>query len=252
MCPIYDFSRKCGAFIWRDLHQNAFKEIEKRLLKPSVLHLPDNRGCFQLYSEESHTVAGGALHQIKSDKTKIIAYASKSLPAAVVNSSIMDLTLLALAVNFASFKHLFTKVDFKCIVDHLALVHIMKSKSESPNTTVKRALEILCAYSFNLHYIKGKVMTLSNFLSRIDVDNAESGEIIPIYFSVLKILMKNTVLKQELNLQLMVLNLIKYMGLIRNYVTINGLKNRVNPRLYHQDNHLMLLINLLLRLQNKV
>ena len=47
----------------------------------------------------------------------------------------------------------------------------MKSKSEHPTARVKRLLETMMAYIFNLHYIKGKGMTLSDFLSRIDVDN---------------------------------------------------------------------------------
>ena len=34
------------------------------------------------------------------------------------------------AINIASFAHLLKKVDFDAILDHLALVHILKSKTE--------------------------------------------------------------------------------------------------------------------------
>ena len=49
--------------------------------------------------------------------------------------------------------------------DHLALIHIIKSKAEPTMTKIKRLLEILSSYSFNLYYIKGKDMILSAFLS---------------------------------------------------------------------------------------
>ena len=37
---------------------------------------------------------------------------------------------MVLAINIASFSHLLKRVDFDAIVDHLALMHIIKSKME--------------------------------------------------------------------------------------------------------------------------
>ena len=67
--------------------------------------------------------------------------------------------------NIASFAHLLKRVDFDAIVDHLALTHIIKSKMEQVTTRIKRLLELIRSYSFNLYYIKGKDMILSDFLS---------------------------------------------------------------------------------------
>ena len=51
------------------------------------------------------------------------------------NDSITELELCRLAINIASFVHIYLKgVDFDAIVDHLALAHIIKSKAE-PVTT---------------------------------------------------------------------------------------------------------------------
>ena len=61
-----------------------------------------------------------------------------------------------LAINMASFAHLLRKVDFDAVVDHLAIMQIMRSKVEPATNRIKRLLEVLSAYSFNLHYIKGK------------------------------------------------------------------------------------------------
>ena len=48
----------------------------------------------------------------------------------------------------------------------------MRSKAEPATTRIKRLLELLSPYSFNLYYIKGKDMVLSDFLSRQKTDDS--------------------------------------------------------------------------------
>ena len=96
--------------------------------------------------------------------------------------------MCALAIYIVSFAHLLKRVDFDAIVDHLALVHILRSKTEPATTRIKRLLEVLSMYSFNLYYIKGKDMILSDFLSRQRVDKSNPHEIIPISFDMKAIL----------------------------------------------------------------
>ena len=79
--------------------------------------------------------------------------------------SIRELELCGLAINIASFSHLLKRVDFNAIVDHLALTHIIKTKLDPATTRIKRLLELLSSSSFNLYYMKGKDMILSDFLS---------------------------------------------------------------------------------------
>ena len=62
------------------------------------------------------------------------------------------------------------KVDFDAIVDHLAFVHMLKSKVEPATPRIKRLLEVLNAYSFNLYYMNGKDMILGDFWSRQETD----------------------------------------------------------------------------------
>ena len=79
--------------------------------------------------------------------------------------SITELELCSLAINIASFSHLLKRLNFDIIVDHLALTHIIKSKVEPTTTRIKRLLELISSYSFNLYYIKVKDVNLSDFLS---------------------------------------------------------------------------------------
>ena len=96
--------------------------------------------------------------------------------------------MCGLAINITSFAHVLKKVDFDAIVDHLVLVHILKSKTEPATPRIKRLLEVLSAYSFNLYYMKGKDMILSDFLSRQEIDKSDPHEIIPISFDMKAIL----------------------------------------------------------------
>ena len=163
---IYDLMRKGRQFVWGKEQQDAFEEIKHRLQKPLVLHMPDKIGRFQLYSDTSKYATGSALYQIQNGKPKLIAYVSKGLPEAACNYSITELEMCGLAINIASFAHLLRKVDFDAVVDHLAITQIMRSKVKPATNRIKRLLEVLSAYSFNLYYIKGKDMILSDFLSR--------------------------------------------------------------------------------------
>ena len=56
-----------------------FEGIKCRLIKLPVLHLPDSKGRFTLYSDTSKFATGSALYQIQNGKPKLIAYASKRL-----------------------------------------------------------------------------------------------------------------------------------------------------------------------------
>ena len=77
------------------------------------------------------------------------------------------------------------------IADHLALTHIIKSKTEPATTGIKRLLELISPYSFNLYYMKGKDMILSDFLSRQTHDNSNPHDIIPISFNMCNTLYEN-------------------------------------------------------------
>ena len=146
--------------------------------------MPNHEGRFHLYSNTSKFTAGSALYQIQNSKLKLIAYVSKRLPEAVRSYSITELELCGLAINIASFSHLLKRVDFDAIIDHLALKHTIKSKAEAVTTRIKRLLELISSYSFNLYYMKGKDMILSDFLSRQMHDTSNPQEIIPISFNM--------------------------------------------------------------------
>ena len=144
--------------------------------------MPDRKGRFLLYSDTSKFATGSDLYQVQDGKPKLIAYMSKRMPEAAKNYSITELEICGLAINIASFAHLLKRVNFDAVVDHLAIAHIMKSNMEPAKNRIKRLLEILSSYSFNLYYIKGKGMILSDFWSRQIEADSNLHKIIPISF----------------------------------------------------------------------
>ena len=105
--------------------------------------------------------------------------------------SITELELCGLAINIASLSHLLKRVDLDAIVDHLSLTHIIISRAETTTIRIKRLLELISLYSFNLYYIKGKDMVLSDFLSGQNNGDHNPHEIIPISFNMHKVLLEN-------------------------------------------------------------
>ena len=168
--------------IWGEEQQNAFEEVKPRLIRPPIIHIPNNDGRFHLYSDMSKVAIGSALYQIQNEKPKLIAYASKRLHEAARNYLITELELSSLAI--------IKKGRFDVIVDPLALTHIIKSKVELEMTRIRRLLELISSYSFNLYYIKGKDMILSDFLSQQKHDNSNLHDLIPISFNMHIILNK--------------------------------------------------------------
>ena len=150
--------------------------------------MPNKTGRFHLYSDTSKFATGSALYQIQNGKPKLNAYASKRLPEATKSYSITELELCGLAINIPSFSHLLKRVDFDATVDHLALTHIIKGKTEPTTIRIKKLLELISSYSFNFYYMKGKGMILSDFLSRQKNDDSNPHEITPISFNMCQIL----------------------------------------------------------------
>ena len=150
--------------------------------------MPDRKGRFILYPDTSKLATGSALYQFQDGKPRLLTYASKRMPEAAKNYSITELEMCGLAINIATFSHLLRKVDFDAIVDHLATMHIMKSKMEPATNRIKRLLEVLSSYSFNLYYIKGKDMVLSDFLSKQLRDKSDPCQIISISFNTKEVL----------------------------------------------------------------
>ena len=184
--PIVELTRKGRLFMWGEAQEKAFREVKLRLKNPPVLHLPKDDGRFILCSDTSIEGTGSSLWQIQGGKPKLIGYASKTLPEACSRYSVTELEMTGLLVNTNLWKNLLKHREFDAAVDHAAVAQIMKAKTEPATTSIMRLLDRLSAYSFNLYYVKGRDMILSDYLSRHRQKDLDPSELIPISFCCLK------------------------------------------------------------------
>ena len=157
-----------------------------RLKDPPVLHLPKAEGRFILYSDTGTEGTGSSLWQVQEGKPRLIGYASKTLPEACSRYSVTELEMTGLLVNMNLWKNLLKHREFDAAVDHAAVAQIMKAKIEPATIRILRLLDRLSAYSFNLYYVKGRHMILSDYLSRHRAKYLDPSKLIPISFRCLK------------------------------------------------------------------
>ena len=185
--PIVELTRKGRPFIWGKEQEKAFEEVKEQLAKPPVLHLPKADGRFILYADTSIEGTGSSLWQIQEGKAKLIGYASKTLPEACSRYSVTELEMSGLLVNMNLWRNLLKHREFDAAVDHVTVKQIMKAKTEPASTRIMRLLDRLSAYSFNLYYVKGRDMILSDYLSRHRQKDLDPSELIPISFCSMQI-----------------------------------------------------------------
>ena len=176
--PFYKLIRKRNNFKWTEEHQLCFELIREILIKPPVLTMPRSHGLLRLYSDTSKVAAGGSLWQVQDGQERLIAYHSKALPSCAARYGVSELELTGLYINIRAFQHILRGTQFEAYCDHSALVHIMRSKVEPPTLRLRKLIEKLSDYNFQLGYRNGKELVLADFLSRnpqvIEEDPRES------------------------------------------------------------------------------
>ena len=183
LIPIYHLTKKGVPFHWGELQQEAFDQIKKDLTEAPVLAMPNNKGHMVLVSDTSKIACGSALYQEQKGRYRLIAYFSKKLPLSAQRYSISELELTGIYANVLAFKHLLRNVHFTLYCDHSALVHIMNGKKEPPTLRLKKLIENLSDFKFDIKFLRGKDMFVSDFLSRHpDGEESCNDPIIPVAF----------------------------------------------------------------------
>ena len=105
----------------------------------------------------------------------------------MANYSISELELTGVMASVSASKHLLRNANFHVYCDHSALIHILNAKREPPTLRLKKLIENLNEYKFDIYFLKGKEMHISDFLSRHPDDEDSPNEIIPIAFMLQEI-----------------------------------------------------------------
>ena len=183
LIPIYYLIKKGVPFHWGEVQQKAFDQIKKDLTEAPVSAMPNTTGHLVLVSDTSKIACGSALYQEQKGRYRPPAQ----------RYSISELELTCIYANVTAFKHLLRNANFTLYCDHSALVHIMNGKREPPTLRLKKLIENLSDYKFEIKFLRGKDMYISDFLSRHpDEEESCNGPIIPVAF-----LMKEVILPEH-------------------------------------------------------
>ena len=183
LIPIYELTKKHTRFQWTDKHQKAFEDIKQLLVKPPILRMVSGSGFFCLESDTSRSAAGGTLYQWQDNEWVLVGYHSKRLPDAVHNYGVTELELTGLLTNIHGFEQKLTNNYFEAIVDHKAIDYLKKSKHESMSTRLATLLGRLMKYTFNLKYLEGNKLKVSDALSRLYIEEKHKiNDVIPLNF----------------------------------------------------------------------
>ena len=162
--------KKRACFQWTDKHQKAFEEIKQLLIKPPVLRMVSGDGIFRLESDTSHTATGGTLYQWQDNQWVLVGYHSKKLPPPVQNYGVSELELTGLLANIHGFEQKLRNNYFEVIVDHKAIDYMVKSKHQPTTTRLANLLLKLMEYTFDLKYLEGKKLKVSDALSHLYIE----------------------------------------------------------------------------------
>ena len=163
--------------------QKAFDIIKDLCTKPLFLNMPNQTGKFHLESDTSREGVGWTLYQLQNDSWLLIGYHSKKLPDAVRKYGVAELELTGLYVNIHGFIHILQNRYFEILVDHRVIKYMKKAKHEATTKILTVLLLKLQDFQFDLKYMQGAKMYVSDALSRLYTEeNHKITDIIPLNF----------------------------------------------------------------------
>ena len=140
-------------------------------------------GFFRLESDTSRTAAGATLYQWQNNEWVLVGYHSKRLPDPVCNCGVTELELTGLLANIHGFEQKLNNNYFEAIVDHKAIDYLIKSKHELPSTRLMTFFDHLNWYTFDLKYMEGNKLKVSDALSCLySEEKHKISDVIPLNF----------------------------------------------------------------------
>ena len=165
--PMVELTKKGKRFIWDEACDRSFEMVKKSLISADIMGYPLNEaGEFVLDVDASDIGIGAVLHQVQSDRERVIAYASRALNRAERNYCITEKELLAVRFFIEHFRQYLLGRKFLVRTDHQALIWLFKLKE--PRGKVARWIEILSHYDFSIAYRPGHKQAHCDALSRCE------------------------------------------------------------------------------------
>ena len=134
--PLHALTQKGAPFVWTPECQEAFTQLQQRLIESPVLEYPDFAKDFTLETDASAMELGAVLSQRGTDgNLHPVAYASRALAPQEKRYPIIELETLAVVWAVSHFHAYLYGHDMHVFTDHSAV----KAVLETPNHSGKHA-----------------------------------------------------------------------------------------------------------------
>lgn len=166
--------QKSKSWRWGEGERAAFQEIKTRFAGMIMLNHPDFKQTFYLQTDASNIALGAELYQegVEGER-KTIAFASRALLIAERNYTTTEKELLSIVFAVRKFRTYLLGNTVVVRTDHKALSFLNTCKLT--HGRLMRWVLVLQEYNMSWEYIKGADNKVPDILSRVDVDNNETG-----------------------------------------------------------------------------
>lgn len=147
---------------WADRHRKEFENLKQEITKTPTLAYFDSDKQLILSVDSSKDAMGACLMHGKQP----IAFASTTLTTAQINYSQIEKECLALVFGCTRFSQYIYGQKIICHTDHKPLVTIMQKPLDKVPSRLQRMMLNLLKYDFEIVYVPGKEMYVSDLLSR--------------------------------------------------------------------------------------
>ncbi|KAL4721170.1 hypothetical protein ACJJTC_004946 [Scirpophaga incertulas] len=162
MAPLRLLLKKDYKWKWNLEQAKAFNELKKLVSAAPTLSFFDPSKDITIQTDASKDGLGACLMQ----SGRPVAFVSRSLTPAEVNYSMVEKELLGVCFAISKFHEFVYGHNFRVETDHKPLINIIGKDLHKATSRIQRLLLKLLKYTFTVHYIPGKSMYISDFLSR--------------------------------------------------------------------------------------
>lgn len=163
--PLRELLKSSRQFMWLSEHDQSFDSLKRQIGSVEHLGYYDPKDDTLLVTDASGVGLGAVLVQIKSNKARVISYASRSLSETERRYPPIEKEALAIVWGVERFKIYLLGISFTLETDHRPLEVLFTTKSR-PTARIERWMLRLQAFRFRVVYKRGS-SNIADTLSRL-------------------------------------------------------------------------------------
>ena len=177
-CPLTELTKTKQPFLWTPECEEAFQTLKTSLSVAPVLHHPDPKKPFKLFTDASHTAIGAILTQEEDGVDRPLAYLSHKLSGCQLRWATIEKEAYAVIYSLKKFHCYLFGSQFTIFTDHKPLKSLFQA--EIKNTKMQRWAIQISEYGAEIKYIEGKNNIHADCLSRCSAISTKKPYIPPV------------------------------------------------------------------------